>query len=86
MPPYDEQELADLLRALKPPPEDWAEAARQVPRIQRQLDQVLPTLEAESAARSTETEALERAISEAGIEPAPQLVAALKRHLEHAGE
>lgn len=77
----DDIALARLLRALPPAPHHWVEAAKAVPRVQRQLDEVLPRLEGSAAARAGETAELERALREAGAEPDALLLAAARRRL-----
>lgn len=79
---YSEQQIAGFLRELPAPPEHWVEAARHIPRVKRQLEEVLPHLEAQASGRAVETAELERAIEAAGLEPAPELVDALRRRLE----
>lgn len=77
-----DEELAELLRSLPEPPAHWIEAAEQIPRIKRQIAEVLPHLEAMAADRAVETAELEAAIEAAGLEPEPRLVAGLRQYLD----
>jgi hypothetical protein len=79
-----EKELAGLLRVLTPAPAHWVEAAKQIPRIKKQLVEVLPFLESTAPGRAAETADLEKAIEAAGLTPEPQLIAELQRHLTQA--
>jgi len=79
-----ERELAGLLRSLPPAPAHWVEAAQQIPRIKKQIIEVLPFLESAAPGRAVETAQLEKAIEAAGLTPEPQLVAELQRHLAEA--
>ena len=38
---YDEERLAELLRALPPAPEGWVRAAQELPRVRRELDGIV---------------------------------------------
>lgn len=81
---YTDQELAGLLRVLKPAPTSWVEAAQQIPRMKKQVAEVLPYLEEIAPDRASETAELEKAISAAGLTPEPQLLAELQRHIAEA--
>ncbi len=82
MPVYSEHQIASLLGELPAPPDHWIEAARHIPRVKRQLEEVLPHLGDQASGRAVETAEMERAIDAAGLEPAPELVNALRRHFE----
>ena len=81
---FSEKRLAELLRALPPPPEHWLEAARQAPRIARELDQVLRQIDSQEIDRAWQTAELERAIEAAGLTAEPELVDALRRRIDSA--
>jgi hypothetical protein len=81
MPPYDEITLATLIRSLPPAPEQWVEAATEIPRTKRELDALLPQLERDAELREAMSIDLEAALEQAGVEPRPQLVDALRRRL-----
>lgn len=78
---YSERQIAGLLRVLAPAPAHWVEAAQQIPRIKKQINEVLPFLGEIATGRAVETAELEMAIEAAGLTPEPQLVAELQRHL-----
>lgn len=78
---YDEERLGELLAALPPAPEAWVEAARELPRLERGLEQVLALAEADADFRAALVADLEAAIREAGVEPDPRLVRMLGARL-----
>ena len=81
MPSYDEITLARLIRELPPAPDAWVEAAKRLPQTRRELDRLLPLIERDAELREAMTNDLERALEEVGVEPQPDLVAALRRRL-----
>jgi hypothetical protein len=82
---HDEQEIAELIGMLPPAPAAWVSAARELPRTERELKQVLPQIEGEAASRAKDTKALEAAIEAAGLEARPELVNELRRRLASRG-
>ena len=82
---HDEQEIAELIGMLPPAPEAWVSAARELPRTERELKQVLPRIEGEAASRASDTRELEAAIEAAGLEVRPELVNELRRRLASRG-
>jgi hypothetical protein len=78
---YTDKELAELLRLLKPAPGHLVEAAKQIPRVKRQIEEVLPHIGGLSDNRELETAELKKAIEAAGLSPEPELVAELQRRL-----
>ena len=82
MPQPTDNRLALLLRSLPPAPAAWVDAAREVPRIQRDLEEVLPRIAADAGLRAETDADLERAMEAAGVEPRPSLLAAVRRRLE----
>jgi hypothetical protein len=81
MTPYNEQELADLLRALPPAPEAWVAEAQDRPRMLRQLDAVLTRAEEDRAFSRALIEDLEQALRQTGYDPTPALLAALRERI-----
>jgi hypothetical protein len=81
MRPYDEIALATLIRSLPPAPEQWVEAATEIPRTKRELDALPPQLERDAELREAMSVDLEAALERAGVEPRAQLVDALRRRL-----
>ena len=77
---YDEEHIAALLRALPPPPPGWIDAAAELPAARRALAEIEQRLSDEPGRRA-KTEELEAALAEAGYEPTPELVEALRREL-----
>jgi hypothetical protein len=79
VPPHEEQ-LGRLLGTLPPAPEGWVAAAAELPRARRALAGIEAELAGELG-RPTATARLERALAEAGHEPTPALVRAVRRGL-----
>ncbi len=76
-----ESDFTERLRALPPAPDDWVEAAKEIPRMRRQINEILPHLGELATDRAAETAELESAIEAAGFTPEPALVAELRRRL-----
>ena len=81
-PGYDEERIARLLRALPPAPAGWVQAAQELPLARRGLDEIVARAEADAEFRARAIAGLEEALREAGHEPEPRLVAALRARLE----
>ena len=79
---YDDERIAELLRALPPAPAAWVEAAKQLPTLMAGLDTLVARAEADAAFRAKVLADLEAALAEAGIEPQPVAVARLRSILE----
>jgi hypothetical protein len=67
--PYDEQRLAELLRALPPAPEGWVQAAQELPRVRRELDDIVERAVVDAAFRKALIADLELALRAEGYEP-----------------
>jgi hypothetical protein len=78
---FDEERLGRLIGLLEPVPEGWVRAAQEIPVLRRSLDEILARAEAEAAFRPALIANLEAALAEAGYEPEPRLVEALRRYL-----
>jgi hypothetical protein len=78
---YNEERLAELLRALPPAPEGWVLAAQELPRSRSELDDIVARAEADVAFRAALIEDLERALREVGYEPDSLALEELKRRL-----
>ncbi len=50
---YDEERLAELLRALPPPPTAWVQAAQELPRARRELGGIVARAEADAVGSAT---------------------------------
>jgi hypothetical protein len=79
---YDEERLAALLRELAEPPRAWIEAAVLLPESRAMLDEIVARAEADAAYRAKTLAGLEQALRDAGHEPEPSLVAALRARLK----
>jgi hypothetical protein len=78
---YDEERLAQLIGALPPAPAGWIAAAQELPLARRGLDDLVARAEADAAFRRACLADLEAALTDAGYEPDPALMAALRRRL-----
>ena len=78
---YDEERLAELLRALPPAPEGWVKAAQELPLARRGLDEIVARAEADAEFRKALRADLEAALAREGYEPDPLLVDAVKKRL-----
>ena len=82
---YDEERLADLLRALPPAPEGWVRAAQELPRSRRELDDIVARAVADQEFRQALIDDLERALRDVGYEPQLLPLEELKRRLDSDG-
>lgn len=78
---YDEEILAERLRALPAPPEAWIKAAQEIPLARRGLDDIVERARADQAFRAALIADLERALEGAGYEPDPALADAVRDRL-----
>jgi hypothetical protein len=78
---YDEERLGRLLTMLRPAPEGWVRAAQELPSVRSRIDEIVALAEADSAFKQAILNDLEAAIADAGYEPAPLLVEALRKRL-----
>lgn len=82
MTPYDEQRLAELIRALPPAPLAWVEAAQELPLARGTLDDIVARAEADLAFRNALVADLEDALRLEGYEPETIPLDELRRRLE----
>ena len=80
-PPFDEERLAQLLRALPPAPEAWVEAARELPLARTELDEIVARAEADAAFRAALVADLEAALAREGYEPSERTLDELRERL-----
>ena len=80
-PEHDEEQVAELLALLPPAPGPWVEAAKQLPRARRGIDQILALAEADAEFRRELIADLEAALREKGFEPERALVDELRSRL-----
>jgi hypothetical protein len=66
---FDEQRLGELIRALPPAPEGWVKAAQELPRVRRELDDIVERAVADAEFRKALIEDLEQALRAEGYEP-----------------
>jgi hypothetical protein len=78
---YDEERLAELLRALPPAPDGWVQAAQELPAARRGLDDLVERASADAEFRKLVRADLGAALEQAGYEPDAVLVAALRARL-----
>jgi hypothetical protein len=78
---FNEEQLGRLIGLLEPAPEGWVRAAQEIPVLRRSLDEILARAESDAALRPALIANLEAALAEAGYEPEPRLVEALRTHL-----
>jgi hypothetical protein len=78
---YDEERLGELLATLPPAPMGWVEAAQELPRLRRELDDLVGRAEADEAFRRALVADLEGALRATGIEPRRAVVDDLRRRL-----
>ena len=78
---YDEERLAELLRALPPAPEGWVRAAQELPRSRSELDDIVARAVADQEFRQALVDDLERALREVGYEPESLPLEEIRRRL-----
>jgi hypothetical protein len=79
---YDEQRLAELIKALPPAPQAWVEAAQELPLARGQLDDIVARAEADLAFRDALIADLEATLELEGYEPGSIPIDELRRRLE----
>ena len=79
---YDEQRLAELIKALPPAPQAWVEAAQVLPLARGRLDDIVAKAETDLAFRDALVANLEEALRLEGYEPETIPLDELRRRLE----
>jgi hypothetical protein len=79
---YDEERLGKLIGRLPPAPEGWVTAAQELPAARRGLDEIVARAEADLRFREALIADLEAALAQAGYEPDPPVIAALRRRFQ----
>jgi tRNA U34 5-methylaminomethyl-2-thiouridine-forming methyltransferase MnmC len=79
---YDEERIAELLRLLPPAPGGWVAAAAELPTARRALADLEARVLEGAEERAAVTADLEAALRDAGYDPSPTLVEAVRRGLE----
>lgn len=75
----DEEQLAELIATLPPAPEAWVKAAQELPLARKGLDEIVERAREDEAFRRQLVADLEAALEQAGYEPDPALVDALRQ-------
>jgi hypothetical protein len=75
---YDEERIARLLKALPPAPEAWVQAAQELPRSRRELDEIVARAEADARFREALIADLETALAAEGFEADEQTLERLR--------
>ena len=78
---YDEERLAELLRALPPAPTGWVQAAKELPLVRSGLDDIVARARDDAEFRRALIADLEATLAAQGYDPKPRLVEAVKRRL-----
>lgn len=79
---YDEEQLAELLRALPIPPRGWVRSAQELPLARRGLDDIVARAREDERFRRALVADLEATLAAAGYEPESRLLEAVRRRLE----
>jgi hypothetical protein len=80
-PSYDEERLGELLRTLRPAPEAWVQAAKELPFARRTIDAIVERAEADLAFRAALIADLESALTREGYEPDGRVVTEIRARL-----
>jgi hypothetical protein len=76
-----EEELAELITALRPAPSGWVDAAIELPRARATIDELVALAIEDRERREAMLGDLEAALRAAGVEPRPHLVDDLRARL-----
>lgn len=76
-----EEEIAELIAALRPAPRAWVDAAIELPRAAATIDELVAAALADREWREAMLGDLEAALRTAGVEPRPHLVDDLRARL-----
>jgi hypothetical protein len=81
-----EEQIAELIALLAPPPSSWVRSAVELPRARAALDRLVERAAADNAAREAILSDLEGALNAAGVDPRPQLVRELRARLSSSAQ
>jgi phage shock protein A len=81
---YDEERVAQLLSTLRPAPAAWVQAAQELPRARREIDEIAARVEADKEFRAAVNADLEAALEAAGYELHESMLPALRARLASA--
>lgn len=79
--PYAEEDIGRLLGLLPPAPEGWVRAAQEIPAFRAMLDDLVARAQADEVFQATLIADLESAIAQAGYEPEPRAIEAVRRQM-----
>lgn len=82
MSPYDEERIAELLRALPPAPPAWVRAAQQLPAVRAEIERIVGLAESDARYRTTVLADLAEALRAVGVEPGQRVVEQLRSRLQ----
>jgi len=75
----DEERIGFLLRVLRPAPQGWVQAAKELPAARRAMDEIVARAEADAEFQAALVADLEAALAREGYEPSRALVDELRR-------
>lgn len=78
---HEAERLAELIAALPPAPEGWVRAAQELPAARMGLDEIVTRAVADAEFLAALVSDLEAALAQAGYEPHPVLVDAVRARL-----
>ena len=81
---YDHETLGRLIAALPPAPTPWVEAAKLLPQVRGELDDIVARADADAAFRARLVTDLESALAEEGFEPTPPILDELRTRFREA--
>jgi hypothetical protein len=81
---YDEERVAQLLSMLPPAPAAWVQAAQELPRARREINEIAARFEADEEFRAAVNANLEAALEAAGYEVEESLLPVLRARLTSA--
>ena len=74
--------MGELLTMLRPAPEGWVQAAKELPEARRSLDEIVARAEADLRFREALIADLEAVLEREGYEPVPPLVDELRKRFQ----
>jgi hypothetical protein len=77
-PPYDEEQIAELIALLRPAPTGWVRAAQELPAARAGLDEIVERARVDVEFRKVVAADLQAALEAAGQEPTEALVETLR--------
>jgi hypothetical protein len=78
---FTEERLGELLMRLTPPPEAWVQAAAELPRARRAIQDLVELADRDRELRAALLADLEQALRDVGVEPRPLLMESLRSGL-----